>query len=64
MPHASPAATISAAIKSAPAFARLGLSVRDERLRDRAADALASIIADRLEHPREPGDDNQMTLPL
>lgn len=63
MDQPSPA-LISAAIKAAPAFARLGLSVRDERLRDRAADALASAIAERLEHPPVLADENQMPLPF
>ena len=56
MEHLSPAAT-SAAIKSAPAFARLGLSVRDIGLRERA-------IAERLEESPQSHDENQMTLPL
>lgn len=63
MDHPSPA-VISAAIKSAPAFARLGLSVRDARLRERATDALAVAIAERLERPVEPRDENQMALPF
>lgn len=63
MEPASPA-VISAAIKSAPAFARLGLSMRDARLRERAADALAGVIAERLQQPAELHDENQMTLPL
>ena len=63
MDQPSPAA-ISDAIKSAPAFARIGLSVRDPRLRDRAADALAHAIAERLGAPAEPHDTDQMPLPL
>jgi hypothetical protein len=53
---------IADAIRAAPAFARLGLSVRDARLRDRAADALAETIAERLE-PR-PDTQDQLSLPL
>ena len=56
--------TISAAIRSAPAFARLGLSMRDERMRERAAEALACVIRDCLEHPIAGADENQLTLPL
>ena len=63
MDYASPA-IISAAIKSAPAFARLGLSMRDARTRERAADALASAIAERLGQSRELPDENQLPLPL
>ena len=63
MDQPSPA-IISDAIKSAPAFARIGLSVRDPRLRDRAADALAEAIAERLATSAEPHDENQMPLPL
>ncbi|WP_375404489.1 DUF6771 family protein [uncultured Sphingomonas sp.] len=63
MSHPTPSA-ISAAINAAPAFARLGLSVRDARLRERATDALACAIAERLEQPPVAHDADQMTLPL
>lgn len=63
MDQLSPSA-ISAAIRSAPAFARLGLSMRDADTRERAADALAYAIAERLERPPVTHDENQMTLPL
>jgi hypothetical protein len=39
---------IAAILLHAPAWARLGLAVRDERLRERAADTLAGIIAAKL----------------
>ena len=61
--HVTPA-TVSAAIMSAPAFARLGLSMRDPNTRERAADALAVAIVERLEHVRPEHDGNQMPLPL
>ncbi|NNG57132.1 DUF6771 family protein [Sphingomonas paucimobilis] len=56
--------SISAAIRTAPAFARLGLSMRDAAMRERAADALAAAIVEGLEHPRPDHDGSQMTLPL
>ncbi|WP_375403006.1 DUF6771 family protein [uncultured Sphingomonas sp.] len=40
---------VSAAIMLVPAFARLGLCMHDVRMRNRAADALASGPAERLE---------------
>ena len=64
MMHVNPE-SVSAAIRSAPAFARLGLSMRDETMRERAADALAIAIVERLEHPGPDHDDgSQMALPL
>lgn len=57
-------ATVSAAIRSAPAFARLGLSMRDANTRERAADTLAVAIVERLERPVPSTDPNQMPLPL
>lgn len=50
MMHVNPE-SVSAAIRSAPAFARLGLSMRDATMRDRAADALAVAIVEDLERP-------------
>lgn len=63
MMHLNPE-SVSAAIRSAPAFARLGLSMRDPNTRDRAADALAVAIVEGLAQPRLDHDRNQMTLPL
>lgn len=63
MDHLTPA-TVSAAIMSAPAFARLGLSMRDPNTRERAADALAVAIVERLEHAPPDHDGNQIPLPL
>ena len=57
-------ATVSAAIRSAPAFARLGLSMRDANTRERAVDTLAVAIVERLEHPAPSTDPDQMPLPL
>lgn len=56
--------SVSAAIRSAPAFARLGLSMRDPNYRERAIDALAVAIVEGLEQPRRDHDSDQMTLPL
>ena len=39
---------ITAALDDAPRFAILGLSMRDQRTRDRAKEALAEFIAERL----------------
>lgn len=36
---------------NAPAWARVGLTVRDARMRERAADALAATIVERLTKP-------------
>jgi hypothetical protein len=63
MDRLSPEA-VSAAIKSAPAFARIGLSVRDPRLRDRAVDALSMAIVEQLKRQVAPADARQMALPL
>jgi hypothetical protein len=53
---------ISTVLLSAPAWARLGLTVRDERMRERAADVLAATILERLQHPISRPDPDQMLL--
>lgn len=53
---------LSEIILAAPAWARIGLTVRDERLRERAADTLAAAIIERLE--RDPVNVNQLALPF
>lgn len=45
---------ISAAILAAPAWARIGLTMPDERMRERAAQELAETLLDRLEVGPEP----------
>ena len=55
---------VSAAIRSAAAFARLGLSMRDAHHRDRAVDALSLAIVEGLERPLSLADDDQLALPL
>ena len=55
--------TIQSAINAAPAFARIGLSVRNERLREQAVHALSVAILEHLgELPSR--DSRQLTLPL
>jgi len=48
---------------NAPAWARVGLTSRDARLRERAADVLAATIVARVATPPEQ-DRNQLPLPL
>ncbi|WP_449471618.1 DUF6771 family protein [Sphingobium chungangianum] len=50
-------------ILNAPAWARVGLTMRDERMRERAADTLAATIIERLS-PKPEADPNQLPLPL
>ncbi|WP_419555400.1 DUF6771 family protein [Sphingomonas arenae] len=47
-----------------PTWARLGLTVPDPGLRERAADALAATIVRKLEEPVTVTDRNQLNLPL
>ena len=56
-------ATLSTIILETPAWARIGLTVRDRNMRERAADTLAATIIERLE-PGEQPDDRQLALPL
>lgn len=55
---------ISSILQTAPAWARLGLTVRDAALRERAADVLAAAILERVEPPPQAADRNQLALPL
>jgi hypothetical protein len=50
-------------LMNAPAWARVGLTMRDPRMRERAADALAATIEDRMQ-PRHHPDPGQLVLPL
>ena len=56
-------AVIAAALLAAPAWVRIGLTVRDERLRLRAADVLAATIAEQIAE-RAPVDPDQLILPI
>ena len=49
---------------NAPTWARLGLTVPDPRLRERAADALAATIVQRIDEPLHVVDRDQLALPL
>lgn len=55
--------SISRIILNAPAWARVALTMRDERMRERAADVLAASILEKLNAQPAP-DPNQMTLPF
>jgi hypothetical protein len=55
---------LSLIFQTAPTWARLGLTVRDSALRERAADALAATIIDRLDAPFHVQDRDQLALPL
>jgi hypothetical protein len=55
---------LSTILQTAPVWARLGLTVREPALRERAADALAATIIRRLDEPERCDDVNQLPLPL
>lgn len=57
---------IAAALADAPRFAILGMSMRDERTRERERGALADYLAERLEQPgtAAAADVDQLRLPL
>ena len=55
---------LSSILLNAPGWVRLGLTVREPRLRERAADALAATIVERLDEPVFADDVNQLALPL
>lgn len=56
-------ARLSAVILHAPGWARVGITMLDERLRERAASALACAIVEELDPPDLP-DGRQIALPL
>ena len=55
---------LSLILQGAPTWVRLGLTVPDARLRERAADALAAKIIERMNEPIRIEDRNQLALPL
>lgn len=55
---------VSDAIRAAPAFARLGLSMRDPHYRERAIEALSLAIVERLGSPPAIQDADQIPLPF
>lgn len=54
---------LPAILLSAPGWARVGLTMPDERMRERAADTLAATIIEKLQGVSAP-DVNQLRLPL
>lgn len=58
------AADIVPVILAAPAWARLGIAVRDPRLRARAAERLARTILEELDDDALVRDANQLSLGL
>ncbi len=54
---------LSSILLAAPGWARVGLTMPDERMRERAADALAAMIIEKLDGSAPP-DVNQLNLPL
>jgi hypothetical protein len=54
---------LSAILLAAPGWARVGLTMPDERMRERAADALAATIIEKLDGSVPP-DVNQLNLLL
>jgi hypothetical protein len=54
---------LSAILLAAPGWARVGLTMPDARLRERAADTLAATIIEELQREAVP-DVNQLRLPL
>lgn len=54
---------LSAILLSAPGWARVGLTMPDAQMRERAADTLAATIIDKL-FGEPPVDRNQLRLPL
>lgn len=56
--------SLTAIILDAPAWCRIGLTVRDERMRQIAAKELAELIVERMDRPPSPYDENQLPLPM
>lgn len=57
-------AHLAQTILTAPAWARVGITAPNERLREQAAEELALAIVARLERPERVYDARQMALPL
>ncbi|AHE54864.1 DUF6771 family protein [Sphingomonas sanxanigenens] len=55
---------LSSILRDAPAWARLGLTLPDPGLRERAADALAATIVRRLAESGGAGGEDRDQLPL
>lgn len=52
------------ALSSAPAWAKIGLTMPSEKMRERAMFEIANCIVDTLDRPFEIVDRNQLALPL
>ena len=50
-------------ILAAPGWARVGITMPDQAMRERAADTIAATIVERIAEP-EPADERQMALPI
>lgn len=61
---APPVDAISTAILTAPGWARVGITMPDGRLRERAADALAHAIVDGLWHIPDTASEDQLSLSM
>jgi hypothetical protein len=57
-------ADISTAILTAPGWARIGITMPDEAMRERAAEALAQSILERIGGRETTPDPNQLPLAL
>jgi len=55
---------LSTALLEAPGWARIGLTMPDEKLRERAAQELVETIFDHLANPRPVYDESQLPLPI
>ncbi|HEX8382879.1 MAG TPA: DUF6771 family protein [Sphingomonas sp.] len=55
---------VAHSILTAPAWARLGITMADPRMRERAAEELALAIVERLDQPPAIYDASQIPLPL
>ncbi|MES2337104.1 MAG: DUF6771 family protein [Pseudomonadota bacterium] len=55
---------VARALLTSPPWQRLGIAVRDPRLREQAALALAASIVERLHQPAIVDDPNQLSLAL
>ena len=57
-------AAISSAILAAPGWARVGITMPNDRLREEAAEELARAIVERLHQTEPVPDANQLALPI
>ena len=57
-------AAISSAILAAPGWARVGITMPNDRLREQAAKELVRAIVDSLHHAEASVDADQLALPI